>query len=292
MTMSKGVIFLIFGILIGIPVGISIGILTSPATHETASPSSAYGNATMLEIAKKAVEFMNSELVKPGIRAYLINATPGKYFYKVMVRVMEGNKTITVDDIYVSKDGNFIAFNIAELTKVEKAKGVDIGNAPVLGNPNAEVKIVAFSDYSNPLTADFELNVLPKLMEKYDVCYAFKDYPVSKVGAKAALAANCARAVGKFWEYHRILLERQSEWTENLDKLYDYAQEMGINRTWFERCVENETFFGNIREYSHEGLLVGVRMLPTVFIDGFKVSGVQKLDVLERIIEKVEKGQS
>ena len=249
-------------------------------------------NATSvdMELVKRAIDFMNSELVRPGVKVYLINASVYKgCLYKIMIKVMEGNETLTIDDIYLTADGSILALNIAELTRVQMERvNVSAGDNPVLGNPEAKIEIIAFSDYADPLTADFELNVLPRIFEKYgnDVKYVFRDFPVSNEGSKASLAANCAKAKGKFWDYHRLLIEKQSEWVKNVSLLYGYAEELGINRTWFIECVENETYFEDIKADSQAGFFAGVSGTPTVYVNGIKIVGVQDYRTLDRIIQE------
>jgi|Deesub1362A_J573_1020465.scaffolds.fasta_scaffold00313_9 protein-disulfide isomerase len=305
---------LITGLLVGVIIGVFVGmIMYQHLNHETESNVSQpevqnledfnYSQLSYLcrmwpesktsvdmTMVKRAIEFMNSELVRPGVKVYLINASVFKgCLYKIMIRVVEGNRTLTVDDIYLTADGSVLALNIAELTRVEMERvNVSAGNNPVLGNPEAEIEIITFSDYADPLTADFELNVLPRIFEKYGdhVKYVFRDFPVSNEGSKASLAANCAKVKGKFWEYHNLLIERQSEWVQNTSLLYDYAEELGIDREWFIKCVENETYFEDIRIDSQAGFFAGVSGTPTVYVNGIKVVGVQDYRTLDRIIQR------
>lgn len=97
-------------------------------------------------------------------------------------------------------------------------KDVPVGNLPVLGNINAPVTIIQFSDYQCPycakLYSDAEAQIKKEYVDTGKVKIYFRDYPLSQIhqGAeKAAEAARCAGDQGKYWQMHDAIFQYQSE---------------------------------------------------------------------------------
>ncbi|MBI2463438.1 thioredoxin domain-containing protein [Candidatus Peregrinibacteria bacterium] len=89
----------------------------------------------------------------------------------------------------------------------------------VLGDINAPITMIEWSDYQCPYCARFFNQTLPKIEENYiktgKVKLIYRDFPldIHKFAEKAAEAAECAGDQGKYFEYHNALFERMSEWT-------------------------------------------------------------------------------
>ena len=83
-------------------------------------------------------------------------------------------------------------------------KGVAlVDDDPVLGDKNAPVTMIEFSDYECPFCKRHFDQTLPQLVEKYvdtgKVKIVFRDFPLSfhdPMATKEAVAANCAREQG------------------------------------------------------------------------------------------------
>ncbi len=94
---------------------------------------------------------------------------------------------------------------------------VDIGNLPVMGNQGAKVTMIEFSDYQCPYCERHFTQVEPQIKKDYidtgKVKFYYRDYPLSQIhpGAeKGAEAARCAGDQGKYWEYHDLVFQNQS----------------------------------------------------------------------------------
>lgn len=91
------------------------------------------------------------------------------------------------------------------------------GNLPALGNANAPITIVEFSDYQCPFCERFYTQTEGQLKSAYidtgKVKMYYRDFPLSQIhpGAqKGAEAARCASDQNKYWEFHNYLFENQS----------------------------------------------------------------------------------
>ncbi|GHG91175.1 thioredoxin domain-containing protein [Comamonas sp. JC664] len=169
---------------------------------------------------------------------------------------------------------------------------VDVGNAPVKGQKNAPITIVAFSDFECPFCS----RVVPTLKQLEDqygakIKVAFKNQPLPfHANAKpAAAAALAAHEQGKFWEYHDKLFANQRA----LDRasLEKYAQELGLNMDKFKAALDQGKFNAQIEADMAQASSLGANGTPTFFINGRTLIGAQPVDAFKRVIdEELKKG--
>ncbi len=76
---------------------------------------------------------------------------------------------------------------------------------PIIGNPDAPITIIEFSDFQCPFCARFHIQTLPTLMEEYiekgTVKLVFRDFPIQSIhpnAVPASVAAECANEQDKF----------------------------------------------------------------------------------------------
>lgn len=105
---------------------------------------------------------------------------------------------------------------------------VSQGPFPVMGNPNAQVKIVEFADYQCPFCEQWFSQVEPQIIDKYvktgKASFQFQNYAFLGADSNtAAAAAYCANDQGKFWDYHDFMYkhqgQEQSGWTSEQNLL-------------------------------------------------------------------------
>ena len=96
----------------------------------------------------------------------------------------------------------------------------------------------------------------------------------------SARYAQCAANQGKFWEFHDLVLERQSQWKNlyNATSAFDdIAAKVGLNKTELNSCLQDEAVGLAINLDKDEGTRRGVRSTPTYFVNGKMVVGYQSL---------------
>ena len=131
---------------------------------------------------------------------------------------------------------------------MENLKSIS-GDDYVMGNLNAQVKIIEFSDLECPFCKVFH-QTMKQVMAEYGnngkVAWVYRHWPLEQLHPKAktsALAAECAGELGgneKFWGY----LDRYFEITPsnnqiNLSELPKIAENIGLNRAQFESCLQS-----------------------------------------------------
>lgn len=145
----------------------------------------------------------------------------------------------------------------------------------ILGNPNAPVLLVEYSDTECPFCKTFH-GTIERIMESYGkegrVAVAYRHFPLDQIHTKArreAAGAECAGAQGgdgKFWEY----IDRIFEVTPSNDglppaRVPEIAAEIGLDRKKFEQCLSSGAYDAHIEGDLQSGTAAGVRGTPTTF---------------------------
>lgn len=111
-----------------------------------------------------------------------------------------------------------------------------------------------------------------------------KDFPIQshRFAIKAAIAARAAGRHGKYWEFHDALFKNYNNLNDG--KLVEISEQLGLNKTEFQQEQKDPAFFEQIRQDYEEGRRLGIRGVPTVFINGKKMRK-RDMSTLEAEIE-------
>jgi protein-disulfide isomerase len=184
-----------------------------------------------------------------------------------------------------------------EANKPKKVEGVSADDDAILGDPDAPVTIVEFSDYECPFCKRNFQQVLPKIKEKYidtgKVKYVFRDLPLpfhEPIATQEALAAECAGDMGgdsKYYEFHDELY-RTTKSNKGLEQsqLYEIAEKVGLNAAEFKECLDTEKFKEEIEKDMADGASYGVTGTPGFFINGWFIKGAYPFAEFEKFIEQ------
>lgn len=174
---------------------------------------------------------------------------------------------------------------------------VPIGDAPSVGDADAPVTIVEYTDYQCPYCGRHFEQTYPQIMENLvetgQVRYVFKDFPLTNIhfqATDAAEAARCARDQEAFLEMHDMLFSRQDEWAgqENATEFFvDFAEELGLDRDSFSECLNSNRYEEAVLAEMQEGVELGVTGTPGFFINGYLVSGAQPYQLFEQAVQQL-----
>ncbi len=190
-----------------------------------------------------------------------------------------------------------VAFYIASETDLSpEVEEVSPDDDPFKGSLDAPVTIIEFSDYQCPYCRGAE-SVVDQVLEAYGdrVRLVFRDFPLSTIHLNARLAAEaseCADDQGRFWDYHDLLFERQSQWAQRLEPnstFKDYADELGLDVEAFGTCLDTGIHRQEVVEDYEDGIRFGVYSTPTFFINGRKITGAS-FEVFQYWIEELSSG--
>lgn len=155
-----------------------------------------------------------------GTPAFFLNgypiygAQPYSVFKDAIAFLIKGGDFSSPDDsVRYLVDGKE---NNGEVSKNKVTVGA--GSLPFLGNSNAPVTLVEFSDYQCPYCGRFystsEKQLIDELVNTGKVKFYYRDFPLSQIhiGAqKGAEAARCAGDQGRYWQYHDLIFENQTD---------------------------------------------------------------------------------
>jgi|Deesub1362A_J573_1020465.scaffolds.fasta_scaffold04475_1 protein-disulfide isomerase len=255
-----------------------------------------------MTVVNNSLEYINKHLLKPGVVAKITNVSKhGDNLYRMDLVFTRNDEPVGESFVYITKDGSTLILNSVDLTQEPEAPRTEVSadDDPFIGKEDAKVVIIEFSDFTCPYCAKLEKEVIPKIIEKYgdDVRIVYRDFPIH--GNKSIMtssAANCAGEQGKYWEYHNMLFERQTEWIEenltaNNSPLYKYAEELGLNLDDFKTCLQSDKYVQEIQKDYLDGLNSGVTGTPTLFINGIKVVGFNPPEKYYEIIDQELEGE-
>lgn len=186
-------------------------------------------------------------------------------------------------------DQSVIKKSTEKTTQVEQqeetptVQEINTDNDPFVGDENAPITIVEFSDYQCPFCYRFYSSIFPDLKKDFidtgKVKYVFRDYPLNihPAALSAHLAAECANDQGKYWEMHNYLFDNQSDWSKAEDlngTLVGYAGTLGLNASTFSECLTSGKYKDEINSDKSEGKQYGVQGTPTLFINGKILRGL------------------
>jgi len=166
-------------------------------------------------------------------------------------------------------------------------------NAYAIGPADAPITIVEFSDYQCPYCRRWHAEVYEPLLAAYpgQIRLVYRHLPLTSIhpdAMSAAEAAMCAGEQDAYWAYHDKLFS--SETLGNSTYL-QYAQDLGLDMTGFESCLDTRKYQQQVQADSDFAINLGIRSTPTFFINGLAVVGAQPLDVFRQVIDKELAGE-
>lgn len=170
----------------------------------------------------------------------------------------------------------------------------------ILGNPNAPLKIVEYSDTECPYCKQFHIT-LKRVMDEYGksgkVAWVYRHFPIDQLHPKArkeAEALECASELGgvtKFWEYTDLVYSTTNS-NNTLDpaELPKIANKIGLNVTAFNTCLSSGKYAAKVEADYQDAVKAGGRGTPNSIIvstDGTKttVQGAQSYEALKSTID-------
>jgi protein-disulfide isomerase len=163
---------------------------------------------------------------------------------------------------------------------------ISLKDTPVRGAADAPLTLVEYADYECPYCQQIQ-PALDKLEAEYKgkLAFAYKDVPLPmhSHAEKAAEAAHCAGAQGKFWEYHDLLFSSRQL---DLPQLKEHARALKLDQEAFDKCLELGQESAAVKEALSEGQALQLQGTPSFFINGRFFSGNMSYEQLRAIVEE------
>jgi protein-disulfide isomerase len=167
----------------------------------------------------------------------------------------------------------------------------------VLGNPNAPVAMIEFSDTDCPFCQRFHPD-LQKLIDKYGkdghLSWVYRHFAFHERAPKEAEATECAAEVGgndKFWQFLAKVFSDKHFQTSATDTyqgidpadLPNVAASIGINKAQFTTCLSSGKYATKVKNQYDEAIDAGAVGTPhTIMLSTKPVSAVTK-DFVDKI---------
>ena len=178
---------------------------------------------------------------------------------------------------------------------------VSVSGNPMLGNPEAPLTVIEFSDYQCPYCRKFVETTLPALKTEYidtgKIRYIFRDFPLDRLhpqARKAAEAAHCAGDQGKYWQMHDVLFQQQK--TLQTEHLKAYARSLDLDLHAFDDCLQQGKYTAEVQKDHEDAVAAGVQGTPSFFlgktqaddtIQGIFIKGAQPATAFRQVIERL-----
>ena len=188
-------------------------------------------------------------------------------------------------------------------TNVSAEKIAAVSSADhILGNPDAPVKVVEYSDLECPYCKGFH-STMHQIIDNYGrdgkVAWVYRHLPLAQLHPKAAHeaeASECAAELGgneKFWAYIDKVFETTPS-NNGLDPalLPKIATDIGLNGPDFEACLNSGRYAARIQNDLQRYLGLGIDATPYNFIiprrgQGITLRGQASYSTLKSYIDQL-----
>ena len=164
-------------------------------------------------------------------------------------------------------------------TNTDTGTDAAITNAPavnaadhILGNPDAPVKVVEYTDFECPFCKQFH-TTMKTIMDEYgakgQVAWVMRNFPLQQLhpnAPKLAEAAECVASVGgndAYWKFiDSVFLQAPVGSFFDLTKLDSTVSGIGVNVQAFESCYQKGTFKDKIQKEFNDAVAAGGKGTP------------------------------
>jgi len=168
----------------------------------------------------------------------------------------------------------------------------------ILGNPNAPITIIEYSDYDCPFCKQFHAT-MHQVMDEYGVtgrlAWVYRQFPLIDLHPNAALLSEAGLCVGDlggndaFWTFSDTVYESRIE-TEptNVTRLPEFAEAAGVDRAAYQECMDSDRMLDALRADMADGLAAGAQGTPYSIIkvgnQEAVINGAQPYSVVKEIV--------
>jgi protein-disulfide isomerase len=195
------------------------------------------------------------------------------------------------------------AVNAAAPAKEEqptRAKIADLTGVSMLGDKNAPITIVEYTDYQCPFCQRFHLTAYPEIKKQYidtgKVRFYSKDLPLDfhPNAMRAAQAARCAADQGKFWDLRNTMGANPDKL--DMGHIMGFAVDLKLDTQQFQDCVNSDKYKDKVQADVAEAMRVGANGTPAFIVgkstgngvDGELVVGAMPYAMFDQKIKEVQ----
>jgi protein-disulfide isomerase len=174
------------------------------------------------------------------------------------------------------------------------------GDPMAVGDPEAPVVMVNYSEFQCPFCGKFARDTEPELVKEYVdkgiLRIEWRDFPyLGQESLTAARAGRAAAAQGKFWEFHDAMFGDQLPPNSGrLTKAHvsGIAKRIGLDVERFAKDMDSSAVAGAVQRDFQEGQSIGVTGTPAFLVNGQPIIGAQPTAEFVMVIEQAAKSAS
>jgi protein-disulfide isomerase len=162
-----------------------------------------------------------------------------------------------------------------------------------LGDPEAPLTIVEYSDFQCPFCRKAGLEIMPQIEAEYidtgKTKLVWKQFPIEgEESVWAAEASECAAEQNAFWEYHDTLFLNRTGinvGTFVISNLKVIAEELDLDTEAFNACLDEGRYRDKVADDYNEARRREITGTPTFFVGQTKVVGAKPYSAFKTAIE-------
>lgn len=172
----------------------------------------------------------------------------------------------------------------------------------ILGNPNAPVKIIEYSDFECPFCKRFHVTmneIISEAESSGNVAWIYRHFPLDSLhprnARRAAVASECANELGgndAFWQFTNGWFEVSpaNDRTDFDTVVSQLVREIGLNENLFNECLLSGKYDEHIQNDVDNAIATGGRGTPWSIVVApngktFPLSGAQPYASVKQLIE-------
>lgn len=165
----------------------------------------------------------------------------------------------------------------------------DLATDHILGPESARATLIEYGDLEAPLCGQAH-HVIQLLMREFprELRVIYRHFPETGVHPHAELAAEASEAAGaqgQFWAYLDVLFEHQDHLKEKA--LRAYAEQIELDLEKFDYAMRERIYLQRVQEHCEGARQLGIRAMPSFFLNGHRVDITFGLHHLAEAVGKV-----
>jgi protein-disulfide isomerase len=162
--------------------------------------------------------------------------------------------------------------------------------SPIVGNASGDVPVIEFFDYNCGYCKKAFLDIAKLVDKDKKVRVIMKEFPIlSKGSEEAAKVALAAKMQGKYWEFHRALLQSQGQ--ANEATALKVAEKLGLDMTRLKKDMASAEVQKEIDATRELATKMGIQGTPHFIVGDRIVPGAPEnlAELLGKHVEEVRK---
>ena len=154
-----------------------------------------------------------------------------------------------------------------------------LDGVPMLGDKNAPITIVEFTDYQCPFCQRFHVTTFPELKKKYvdrgKARFFSRDMPLIELHSnamRAAQASRCAAEQNQYWTLREVMSANPDKL--GLDQIVNFGSDLKMNVEALRTCISSEKYKASVQADVMEAMRIGATGTPAFLIGKSTPEGV------------------